>query len=496
MKSLASNRTFLASTALAILTLLSVPVWSQGSVRHQMMLEEAQSGDADAQYALGLAYGSGFGIEENPAEAAKWFRKAAEQGVAVAQKNLAHHLAKGDGVKQDYVEAYKWLEISIPNLADSIVRAAQRLERDKIAKRMKPDEVTRAKKLAADWIDDFNKRNPGKKRLRTAAKTDDRATKDATTDDRKKAGETTVGIGPKKTFEDEHRFRRILQVGPGRKLKRPSQAARVARSGDLIKIDAGEYRDCAIWRTKNITLRGIGGYAHVRDVSCDRKAIWVFYDAPARIQNIRFSGARVANRNGAGIRWEGNGRLTVSNSWFHNNQMGILTHNVKRSELIVEESKFEKNGDCVDFCGHGVYAGRIWKLIVTNSEFISHKFGHHIKSRAYFSNILGNRIVDGPMGTASFSINLPDSGTATIRYNLMEKGPRASNLKAMISIGEEGQKKGQFMNPSRGILIEGNSFQNNSRGRMYFVWNRGWHPVAMRSNRFRGAGHRYRGFGR
>ncbi|MDA0653691.1 MAG: right-handed parallel beta-helix repeat-containing protein [Proteobacteria bacterium] len=279
---------------------------------------------------------------------------------------------------------------------------------------------------------------------------------------------------------------RLLLVGPERALKLPSAAAKIARPGD--RIDAGVYRDCAVWRTANITIEGVGGYAHVKDVTCHRKAIWVFYASPVRISNVRFSGARVQHRNGAGIRWEGSGRLTLRNTWFHNNQMGILTHNERQSEMVISDSRFEQNGDCPTFCGHGVYAGRIAYLSITNSRFAGQKFGHHIKSRALDSNIIANRLLDGATGTASYAINLPDSGTATIRNNYIEKGPLSDNVKALIAIGEEGK----VVNPSRFIKIEDNVFQNNTSRRTNFIWNRGSHPVTTQNNIFRGPGIGYR----
>ena len=45
-------------------------------------------------------------------EAAKWYRKAADQGHAGAQLYLGILLAQGQGVEQDVVEAYKWLELA------------------------------------------------------------------------------------------------------------------------------------------------------------------------------------------------------------------------------------------------------------------------------------------------------------------------------------------------------------------------------------------------
>lgn len=61
---------------------------------------------------------------------------------------------------------------------------------------------------------------------------------------------------------------RILHVGPSRKLKRPSDAAAIVRRGDTVRIDAGTYADCAIWRTPDITLSGDAqGETRIRDVS-------------------------------------------------------------------------------------------------------------------------------------------------------------------------------------------------------------------------------------
>jgi len=286
--------------------------------------------------------------------------------------------------------------------------------------------------------------------------------------------------------------RRILLVGPERPLKVPSAAAKIARPGDRIRIDAGEYRDCAVWRTPNIIIEGIGGYAHVRDITCQQKGIWVFYASPVRISDVRFSGARVPHRNGAGIRWEGFGRLIVTNGWFHNNQMGILSHDRRKSSIVISSSRFDHNGDCPTFCGHGVYAGRIAYLSVISSRFTGHRFGHHIKSRALVSDIIGNRIRDGATGTASYAIDLPDSGTATIRSNYIEKGPLSDNFQTVIAIGEEGPHHGGQENPSRFIRIENNVFQNNSSRPTYFIWNRGSHAVTERNNRFNGPGVPYR----
>lgn len=148
----------------------------------------------------------------------------------------------------------------------------------------------------------------------------------------------------------------VLKVGPKRRFKTPSEAAMAVRRGDSVRIDPGSYSDCAVWRTPDITLMGAGpGYAHIRDISCEGKALWVFYEGPARVENIRFSGARVSRRKGEGIRWEGRGWLVVHRSKLDRNQMAILTHNRLVSSLAVSDSIFDKNGFCETYYGHGIY---------------------------------------------------------------------------------------------------------------------------------------------
>lgn len=68
----------------------------------------AELGNAAAQLALGWLYENGKGVSRNYSEAVKWYRKAAEQGEPVALGNLGHIYYSGHGVKRDYGEALKW----------------------------------------------------------------------------------------------------------------------------------------------------------------------------------------------------------------------------------------------------------------------------------------------------------------------------------------------------------------------------------------------------
>jgi TPR repeat protein len=68
----------------------------------------AEMGDASAQLNLGTSYRDGEGVEKDYTEAVKWFRKAAEQGNALAQNRLGRRYDNGEGVEKDYAEAVKW----------------------------------------------------------------------------------------------------------------------------------------------------------------------------------------------------------------------------------------------------------------------------------------------------------------------------------------------------------------------------------------------------
>jgi TPR repeat protein len=69
----------------------------------------AEQGHADAQANLGVMYTVGRGgLAKDDAEAIRWLRKSAAQGSASGQANLGAMFEQGRGVPQDDVEAVKW----------------------------------------------------------------------------------------------------------------------------------------------------------------------------------------------------------------------------------------------------------------------------------------------------------------------------------------------------------------------------------------------------
>lgn len=68
----------------------------------------AEQGEAKAQYNLGMAYDTGKGVEQDYRQAGEWYRKAADKNLAPAQNNLGLLYKQGKGVAQNYVQADFW----------------------------------------------------------------------------------------------------------------------------------------------------------------------------------------------------------------------------------------------------------------------------------------------------------------------------------------------------------------------------------------------------
>ena len=76
-----------------------------------------------------MMYYRGYGVPKDSAEAARWWRKAAEQGHANAQSKLGAMYADGVGVLKDEIEALAWFSVSAASGSDSAVKNRASLER-------------------------------------------------------------------------------------------------------------------------------------------------------------------------------------------------------------------------------------------------------------------------------------------------------------------------------------------------------------------------------
>jgi len=155
------------------------------------------------------------------------------------------------------------------------------------------------------------------------------------------------------------------------------------------------------------------------------------------VQGFDFVGAKVADKNGAGIRFE-KGQLSIKDCTFTDNENGILTSGDKDAELLIENSEFGNNGFGDGF-SHNLYVGAIKKLTVTGSYFHHAKVGHLLKSRAAENHIFYNRLTDETGGRASYELEFPNGGLAYVVGNHIQQGSQTENP-TMISFGAEGYK--------------------------------------------------------
>lgn len=259
---------------------------------------------------------------------------------------------------------------------------------------------------------------------------------------------------------------RLLRVGPNQPTHTIGAAAKLAQDGDIIEIEAGEYvADVAVWKQNDLVIRAPGGRARLvaAGANAENKAIWVVRGGRITIENIEFTGARVPERNGAGIRFE-KGHLTIRNCRFLDNENGILGGS-NDSTLTIENSEFGHNG-AGDGQSHNLYVGPIRKLTVSGSYFHHARVGHLLKSRAAENHILYNRLTDEIDGHASYELEFPIGGVAYVIGNIIEQSSTTENNK-IISFGAEGYK-----HSSNQLYLINNTIDNNRPQGAVFLWAR------------------------
>ena len=113
--------------------------------------ERAASGDPEAQFTLGKNYEAGRGgLKIDFAEAARWYRKSADQGNFYAQASLGILYHSGKGVPRDDIQSEMWLSVaaqrSIPGDRETIVEM-----KDSVAAHLTRQQKAEAERLAREW---------------------------------------------------------------------------------------------------------------------------------------------------------------------------------------------------------------------------------------------------------------------------------------------------------------------------------------------------------
>jgi hypothetical protein len=248
---------------------------------------------------------------------------------------------------------------------------------------------------------------------------------------------------------------RTLNVGPTSELKLPSQAAAIAQNKDTILIEAGTYLgDVCYWAPDSITIKGLYGFAHLEanGKSYGKKAIWVIGGNDYTIEHIEFSGCKVPDKNGAGIRQEGK-NLTVRRCYFHHNENGILAGADTTSFMNIEFCEFAYSG-FGDGYSHNVYIGKIGYLRFYGNYSHSSNIGHLLKSRANTNIIQYNLFSDNADGKSSMHVDLPNGGFSIIIGNNFYQNEYSENSR-IITYGTEG-----LINPIKTLYCLNNTFIN------------------------------------
>lgn len=250
----------------------------------------------------------------------------------------------------------------------------------------------------------------------------------------------------------------VLHVGPQRELRSLAAAARVAQAGQRIEVDAGDYPgDAAVWRADDLQIVAVGGRVRLPALGAhaEGKGLFVTTGENISIEGLDFSGVRVPDGNGAGIRLE-RGSLILRDCSFRDCEMGVLSSNEPTVRLALEGCEFSHAAPRPGGRpAHLLYAGRIAHLRVQGCYFHHGRVGHLLKSRAAVSEILYNRLTDESGGRASYELEFPDGGLALVLGNLIQQSAGSENPH-LIAYGAE-----SLLQPRRELYLLHNTLVDN-----------------------------------
>lgn len=126
-----------------ILVLFSTAFIIACGANKSVIKNNVSGGDAEAKFISEECCVKSEEVYKNFAEAAKWYRKVAEQGDANAQRNLGMYYIQE---KRDNVRGYAWIFLSVKNGLEDLTSKLAELE-----KQMDKGEIERAKKLAEEY---------------------------------------------------------------------------------------------------------------------------------------------------------------------------------------------------------------------------------------------------------------------------------------------------------------------------------------------------------
>ena len=271
---------------------------------------------------------------------------------------------------------------------------------------------------------------------------------------------------------------RTLEVGETKSYKLLSEALRDAGEGDTVRLDAGEYFDCAFVRANNLVIEGAGpdGAAVITDKPCGGKALLVISGNDVTIRNLTLTRARVPDGNGAGIRAEGNG-LTMESVKFINNQDGLLAGDLPGGTIRFVDCVFANNGSAAgQHPLHAIAVGQIGLLQVERTRFVGTRGESDIRSDAARTDLRDNSIEADPGGRTRYLVEVGQGRGLKMEGNKLQIADRTSPpMAAVLILADGGAGAGR-------PLFRNNSVINDSKAAPPYVQSWGGEAPVMEGN--------------
>ena len=110
---------------------------------------------SNAHYRLGLMHDF---VYDDRVQAARHYSRAAELGHVKAQLRLSEKYYLAVGLALDYVRAYMWSSVAAKLVQNEFDKHLAVGNRDDLAEIMTPAEIAKARKLAIEWLAEFEKK--------------------------------------------------------------------------------------------------------------------------------------------------------------------------------------------------------------------------------------------------------------------------------------------------------------------------------------------------
>jgi TPR repeat protein len=134
------------STRPALVVFILLAMLSLGCSEVDRLKVRATLGGADSQLLVGHAYETGKGVKQDPKEAMRWYRKAAEQGHPKAFGLIGRLYGMGFGVKRDLVKANMYFKLGVRRGEKHLVEYVELVEQ-----KLKTGDIKKSVHLADSW---------------------------------------------------------------------------------------------------------------------------------------------------------------------------------------------------------------------------------------------------------------------------------------------------------------------------------------------------------